>query len=146
MKPTKIFIASDHAGFPLKKKVTDFLIQQNFTVEDLGPLSEERCDYPDFATLVSQSINEETHYGVLMCGSGQGMAMRANKFPHIRAALCWNRESAQLSRQHNNANVLCFGARLLTEEVILDLTEAFFNTEFEGGRHQSRVNKISSPI
>ena len=144
MKLKKIFIASDHAGFPLKKKVSDFLRSKNFEVDDLGPISEDRCDYPDYASKLSQSITEDSLFGVLICGSGQGMAMTANKYSHIRAALCWNRESSQLSRQHNNANVLCLGARLLTEETILDIADAFFTTDFEGGRHLDRVNKIKN--
>ncbi|MCJ8276820.1 MAG: ribose 5-phosphate isomerase B [Bdellovibrionales bacterium] len=145
MKVSQIFIASDHAGFPLKEKVINFLKNKAFNVEDIGPSTEDRVDYPDYASKVCELIDDESKRGVLICGSGQGMAMRANKYSHIRAALCWDSSSAQLSRQHNNANVLCMGARLLTEDTILQITEDFFTVEFEGGRHQNRVEKISNP-
>jgi len=140
-----VYIASDHAGFPAKAVLAEKLINMGFELCDLGPTSEDRVDYPDFADLVSQSIKETPgSLGLLICGSGQGMAMRANKYTHIRAALCWNSESAKLSRQHNDANVLCMGARLLSEDQLLEILESFFREDFEGGRHQGRVEKISS--
>ena len=147
MKPEVIYLASDHAGFPIKEKCRQKLAEMGFTTEDLGPTTEDRVDYPDFADKVCQQVKANpTHQGLLICGSGQGMAMRANKYKEIRAALCWTKESAELSRQHNDANILCVGARLLEESNILEILETFFNTEFEGGRHQNRVEKISSPI
>lgn len=141
-----VFIASDHAGFPAKDSLAQIINSLGFKVKDLGPSSDDRVDYPDFANLVAQNLKEDpTALGVLICGSGQGMAMRANKFGHIRAALCWSEESARLSRQHNAANVLCMGARLLESSEIEKIVKAFFEEKFEGGRHQTRVDKISSP-
>lgn len=153
----KIFLASDHAGIERKKEITDWLktqIQKNvftqkFEIIDLGPTDTQSVDYPDFANKVCTNIpssTDETAVGILICGSGQGMAMRANKFPHIRAALCWNVESATLSREHNNANVLCFGARMLTLKMSENIVSAFLQTSFAGGRHSLRVAKISSPV
>ena len=146
----KIFISSDHAGFAMKQKVVDFLKTNkahDFEVFDLGPQSEERTDYPDHADQVIAEIKKNpTAMGVLLCGSGQGMAMRANKYPFIRAALCWNEESAQLARAHNDANVLCLGARLLPESDLFAAIKAFVSTAFEGGRHADRVKKLSNPV
>lgn len=142
----KIFIASDHAGFSIKQKVVDYL-SKKYSVVDLGPVNEDRTDYPDYADKVIGEIKKDltNSMGILICGSGQGMAMRANKYPFIRAALCWNEESAKLSRQHNDANVLCLGARILDEKVLFSTLEAFLNASFEGGRHADRVKKISKP-
>lgn len=140
----KIYIASDHAGFELKQK----LISQfaNLPWQDLGPSSTSSVDYPDYADKVCHKVmNDNTSMGFLICGSGQGMAMRANKYSNIRAALCWNTESATLSREHNAANVLCVGARLVAENDIFEIVRAFFATEFQGGRHQTRVDKLSKP-
>ena len=143
-----LYIASDHAGFSLK----DTLVSIGWDelkidkVQDLGPPSEDRVDYPDFADSLCQKLkNSDTDFGLLICGSGQGMAMRANKYSHIRAALCWDEESAKLAREHNNANVLCVGARLLSEEKIRSIIKTFFTTDFAGGRHAARVEKIGSP-
>lgn len=145
----KIFIASDHAGFDSKIKIVQYCKSHfdfDFDMEDLGPVSKDRVDYPDFADKVCQNLKEHPEsFGILVCGSGQGMAMRANKYAHIRAALCWNTESATLSREHNAANILCVGARLLDENEIKKIVSAFFFTKFEGGRHQQRVLKISKP-
>lgn len=144
---TLVFVASDHAGFPVKDLVIKACQKLNLSVEDLGPSTDDRVDYPDFADEVSHKLKlHPESFGILICGSGQGMAMRANKYRHIRAALCWNGESAKLSRQHNNANVLCLGSRLLDEKAILETIETFFSTDFEGGRHQGRVEKISGPL
>lgn len=148
----KIFIASDHAGFAMKQKVVNFLENNfsnthSFEVFDLGPQSEERTDYPDHADKVIFEIKKNPmSIGVLLCGSGQGMAMRANKYAFIRAALCWNEESAQLARAHNDANVLCLGARLLPENDLFAALKAFVSTPFEGGRHADRVKKLSNPV
>lgn len=139
----KLFIASDHAGLQLKT----YLIQSNNDIDwqDLGPFDEASVDYPDFADVLAKKIKVDGEMGVLICGSGQGMAMRANKFSHIRAALVWDLVSARLSRQHNNSNVLCLGGRLLPFGLAQDIFKVFINTEFEGGRHLARVNKISQP-
>lgn len=143
----KIFISSDHAGFSFKQDLIKHFSAQ-FQFEDLGPLSDERVDYPDFADQVVKKLlaSPQNNFGILICGSGQGMAMRANKFPNIRAALCWNEEVAQLSRAHNDANILCLGARLLTSENAYKITEIFLKTPFEGERHAARVKKISKTI
>lgn len=147
MDDQTVFIASDHAGFPVKSLIAKKLQELQMTVHDLGPNTEDRVDYPDFADQVCHKLKlHPESFGLLICGSGQGMAMRANKFRHIRAALCWNKESAALSRQHNKANILCLGARLLEKDQILQIVETFFTTEFEGGRHQVRVDKISALV
>ncbi len=140
----KIFLASDHAGFPLKEKIKAFLESQ--TVFDLGPSDDSRVDYPDFASKLAKKVLSEPSIGILVCGSGQGMAMRANKFKGIRAALCWNKESTELSRLHNDANILCLGSRLLDHDLALELVNTFLNTKFEGGRHKARVDKISGTL
>ena len=147
MKPKQIFIASDHAGFELKEKLIPFLEELNCSVRDLGPKSDKRVDYPDFADRLCLELSSSPKaIGFLVCGSGQGMAMRANKYPHIRAALCWNEESAQLSRQHNDANVLCLGGRLMETELCFEISRTFLEERFEGGRHQGRVEKISTDL
>lgn len=140
----KLLIASDHGGFHLKK----YLIEQRPDIEwiDLGPASDDRVDYPDFADLVAGRVNAGEDMGVLVCGSGQGMAIRANKYPQVRAALCWNEELAQLSRGHNNANILCLGERVIEKDMALKILDVFLSSEFEGGRHSDRVQKISQPV
>lgn len=146
---TSLYLASDHAGFSVKEKVIASLQNELKIndIHDLGPDSEDRVDYPDFADRVCQKLRgQNSALGILICGSGQGMAMRANKYKHIRAALCWNPESATLSREHNNANVLCLGARLLSQDEILKILRAFLTTDFAGGRHETRVQKISKAI
>ena len=141
-----IFIASDHAGFEIKNKLITHLSQMDLKVMDLGPHTDERVDYPDFADkLCEKVIHKKNSLGILICGSGQGMAMRANKYPSIRAALCWNEDSARLARKHNKANVLCLGSRSLNKDSFLEISKIFLNTEFEGGRHQPRVEKLSKP-
>lgn len=142
MKMKMIYIASDHAGFELKT----FLMQnrKDFSWIDLGPTSDARVDYPDFANALVKKIADKD-FGVLICGSGQGMAMRANRYPHIRAALCYNLESTKLARQHNDANVLCLGSRMISKEFALTVFDTFIHTPFEGGRHAERVKKLSIP-
>ena len=142
----KIFIASDHAGFSVKQKIVE-TFKEKYTLIDLGPTNEDRVDYPDYADKAIAEIKNDLNnsLAILICGSGQGMAMRANKYPFIRAALCWNQESAKLSRQHNDANVLCLGARLLEDTVLFATIDAFLKATFEGGRHADRVQKISKP-
>jgi len=149
----KIFIASDHAGFELKQKFLKDNPQLPWV--DLGPGDASSVDYPDYAKKLCEKMIEKiaSHpateealqsgvCGVLICGSGQGMAIRANKFPQIRAALCWNEEVARLSRQHNNANVLCLGSRMMSHEQAQKILETFLESKFEGGRHSQRVAKL----
>ncbi len=139
----KIFIASDHAGLQLKKHLVKTFSEYEWI--DYGAFDESSVDYPDFADKVAQSIKQSSDRGLLICGSGQGMAMRANKYQHIRAALCWNVETTKLSREHNDANVLCLGGRMLSTNDAEDMIRIFLKTEFAGGRHQNRVNKLSGP-
>lgn len=140
----KVAIGSDHAGFLLKEKLKKYLQEKGFKVIDFGAYSEERADYPDFAHPVAKSVEtKEVDFGLIMCGTGNGINMAANKHAGIRAALCWNPEIAALARQHNDANILSLPARCITELEALKCVDAFFNTPFEGGRHTERVNKIS---
>jgi ribose 5-phosphate isomerase B len=143
----KIFVGSDHAGFLAKQKIINSL-QKTHTVIDLGPANEDRTDYPDYADKVVQEMKKDisNSMGLLICGSGQGMAMRANKYPFIRAALCWNEESARLARQHNDANILCVGGRVVDEKTVAEIVSAFFSSSFEGGRHADRVKKLSHSV
>ena len=138
----KVPIASDHAGFEMKQKLIDFFSQE-FEFEDLGAYSEESVDYPDFAHKEANLIENKTfEKGILLCGSGNGIAITANKHSGIRAALCWTAEIAALARQHNDANILVIPARFIDFEEAKKCVITFFSTEFEGGRHQHRVNKI----
>lgn len=146
----KVWIASDHAGLELKK----FLIEKlsDWKWEDLGPFTETSVDYPDYADILCKAVeptfkneSQTRHFGVLICGSGQGMAIRANRYPFIRAALCWDEEVAKLSRQHNDANVLCLGGRLINHHVALSILKKFAETKFEEGRHTGRVQKLGRP-
>lgn len=145
MNSALCFIASDHAGFDLKEKIKKFLTDKGQTVIDLGPETSERVDFPDFANLVAKKIQHKEGRGILVCGSGQGMAMRANKFSNVRAALCWNEESCRLSREHNDSNLLCLGSRLIDHDLALKLIPIFLDTPFASGRHATRVDKISHP-
>jgi ribose 5-phosphate isomerase B len=167
----QVYIASDHAGIELKSKiVSEFQAKDmsaKFEIHDLGPQSTDSVDYPDYADLVCKKMhgfslinvhqNENKHtvntsisfpheIGILICGSGQGMAMRANKFAHIRAALCWNVDIARLSREHNDANVLCLGAKAIDHETCIKILHQFISTPFAGGRHRQRVVKLSTPV
>ena len=138
-----ICIASDHAGFKLKEKIKDYLINKNIPIIDLGPFSELSVDYPDYAKKVTNRlILKKSDAGILVCGSGTGMAITANKFKGIRAAQCYNKLSTVLSRQHNNANIICLGSRILKYKEMYSLINCFLNTKFESGRHQKRINKI----
>mgnify|MGYP001185345120 CR=1 FL=1 len=138
-----IVLASDHAGFKLKEEVKKFLIKKNQTVLDLGTKNESSVDYPDFAhRLCSKMKKNNNQFGILICGSGTGMAMTANKHKNIRAALCYNPKSTKLSRLHNNANVMTIGARLTKKKVALKCVNIFLKTDFNGGRHLRRVKKI----
>lgn len=139
----KVAIGGDHAGYDYKKKIVAELQSEGIEVFDHGPFSDESVDYPDFVKPVAKDlIDGRADLGIVICGSGNGVAMTANKFPDIRAALCWNVELAKLARQHNNANVLAIPSRFVSEEVALNMVSAFLNTEFEGGRHSRRVDKI----
>ncbi len=140
---SKICIASDHAGYQLKEKIKDFLIKKDVPVIDLGPLASESVDYPDYAKkLAKRVLSKKSDGGILVCGSGTGMAITANKFKGIRAAQCYSRKSTILSRQHNNANIICLGSRMLKSKEAFNFINYFFNTKFQGGRHQKRLNKI----
>jgi len=139
----KICIASDHAGYELKEKIKDYLINKSTSVIDLGPFSEVSVDYPDYAKKVSKRlVSRKSDAGILVCGSGTGMAITANKFKGIRAAQCYNKSSTILSRKHNNANIICLGSRMLKYKDVIKYVTHFLNTRFEGGRHQRRINKI----
>ena len=140
---TKICIASDHAGYELKEKIKDYLIGNDVPVIDLGPLTNLSVDYPDYAKKVAKRVLlKRSDAGILVCGSGTGMAITANKFKGIRAAQCYSKKSTILSRQHNNANIICLGSRMLKNKEAFNYINFFFNTKFEGGRHQKRVSKI----
>jgi ribose 5-phosphate isomerase B len=139
----KIAIAADHAGFELKSILLPYLTQQGISFEDLGTHSLESMDYPDVAHPLADKVESgEVEFGILICGSANGVAMAANKHQGIRAAICWKAEIAALARQHNNANVLCLPARFISSEEAYEITNIFLQTEFEGGRHQRRVEKI----
>lgn len=138
-----IAIGSDHAGFELKEFLINYLKSKKINVKDFGPKSSERTDYPDYAHPVASFIEENKNWlGILICGSGNGINMTANKHKGIRSALCWQQEIAELARLHNNANILVLPARYISEEEAIKCVDVFFTTEFEGGRHIDRVNKI----
>ena len=140
----KICIGSDHAGFVLKEQLKIYLTQMNVEVFDVGTFSEESMDYPDIAHPVSDSILDgKADFGILLCGSANGVAISANKHAGIRAALCWLPEIAVLARAHNNANVLCLPARFIRLETAKQIVDDFLKTSFEGGRHEKRVAKIN---
>lgn len=140
----KIAIGSDHAGFEYKEKIKQYLTDKGIEVQDFGAFSTNSVDYPDFAHPVSSAVeNQEADLGVLLCGSGQGVSMSANKHQQIRCALCWNTDIARLSRQHNNANIIAFPSRFVAYEYAIEMLDVFLNTQYEGGRHDKRVDKIS---
>ena len=140
----KIALGGDHAGFEYKKEIVARLEAEGHEIVDAGPFSEESVDYPDFVHPVAKGVNQGDYdFGILICGSGNGVAMTANKYQEVRAALCWARELSALSRQHNDANILCIPARFVTFAMAMDMVNTFLTTEFEGGRHENRVKKIS---
>jgi len=144
MISSKICIASDHAGYVLKEKIKDYLIKKDMPLIDLGPLTGDSVDYPDYAKKVAKRLFlKKSDVGILVCGSGTGMAITANKFKGIRAAQCYSKKSTILARKHNNANIICIGSRLLKSKDALNFINYFLKTKFENGRHQKRINKIN---
>lgn len=140
----KIAIGNDHAGTELKQQVLRYLEENNHTVINVGTDSDESVDYPDFAHQVGKMVNEnETEMGVVICGSGNGVNITVNKYPGVRSALCWTTEITTLARQHNNANVIAIPARFVSNTLALEMVKVFFETDFEGGRHSRRVDKIA---
>jgi RpiB/LacA/LacB family sugar-phosphate isomerase len=140
----KIALASDHAGYAEKERLKTVLTDLGVEFDDLGPASDASVDYPDYARKVADQVAQgQVEQGLLVCGSGTGMAMTANKVPGVRAAVAWSEETARLARQHNNANVLAIGSRTTPPADIPNIVRAWFSTEFEGGRHADRVAKIS---
>lgn len=138
----KIAIGGDHAGFEYKQAIIDFLSGQE--VKDFGPYSADSCDYPDFAHPVASAVERgDFDFGILICGSANGVAITANKHQGIRAAICWNEELATLARSHNNANIVCIPARFISRDEAKKIVQIFLSTEFEGGRHATRVGKIA---
>lgn len=139
----KIAIGSDHAGFDMKQHLIEYLTKKQISVQDKGCYSSERADYPDYGHAVAIAVlNKEVDFGILMCGSGNGINMSANKHQGIRAALCWNSEIAALARQHNDANILVLPARYISESEAEKSIDLFLSEKFEGGRHQARIEKI----
>ena len=139
----KIFISSDHAGYKLKELIKNYLDNKKISYNDLGPKNEKKVDYPDYAHKVAKRVKRNKNYvGILVCGSGIGMNITANRHKNIRAAQCFDLKSSKLSRLHNNANIITLGSRLLTKKNALNCVSVFLNTKFEGGRHKKRIKKI----
>lgn len=134
----KIVIGSDHAGFNEKEELKNYLLNR-FDVEDVGPASDERCNYPDYASAVVKKVIKDKVMGILICGSGIGVSMVANRYKGIRAALCRSPKEAQLSREHNDANILCLGARINSLDQLKDIADSWLKASFEGGRHSERI-------
>ncbi len=140
-----IVIGSDHAGFDMKTELLEYLKLKNFTCYDSGCYDKNSVDYPDYANAVAGKVSSDKNLlGILLCGSGIGVSIAANRWKGIRAALCWDMEIARLSRQHNDANIICLPARFLDKEKMIEIVNEFLNTEFEGGRHSNRIRKIDS--
>lgn len=140
----KIAVGSDHAGFVYKEQIIKYLTGKGFEVQDFGAFSIDSVDFPDFAHPTAEAVETgKADFGILFCGSGQGVNMTANKHAGVRSALCWNTDIARLTRQHNNANIIALPARFIAYEYAVEMIEAFLNTGFEGGRHERRVEKIS---
>ncbi len=139
----KIFISSDHAGFSLKETIKDYLKRKKITFQDLGPKNDSRVDYPDYAHRVAKRVKlSKNNIGILVCGSGTGMNIAANKHKNVRAAQCFNLKSTKLSRLHNDANIITLGSRLITKKNALKFVGVFLSTKFDGGRHLKRLKKI----
>ncbi len=144
MSKYNIAIGGDHAGFHYKERIKEYLIKEGHNVIDFGPESAESSDYPDYVHPAMEVIEKgECNFGVLICGTGNGVNITANKHQKIRSALCWNADLASLARRHNDANVICFAARFVAYEYVESMVDVFLTTSFEGGRHQRRVDKIS---
>ncbi len=142
----KISIANDHAGLNLKNIILNFLNKKNFSIIDLGVNNDKSVDYPDYAYSMAQIFkNESINFGILICGTGIGISIAANRFKHIRAALCHDVDTTKLARQHNNANIIVLGGRIINPDLALRCVEIFINTEYEGGRHDTRINKLDNP-
>lgn len=140
----KIALGGDHAGFEYKKALIEFLDKQGICTKDFGPFSNDSCDYPDFVHPVALAVEEDDYdLGIILCGSGNGIAMTANKHQGVRCCLAWNSEVAELARSHNDANILSLPARFIELDTAKEIVQTFINTGFEGGRHQRRVDKIS---
>lgn len=141
----KIAIGSDHGGVDLKEEIINFLKQENYDIKDFGTNSNKSCDYPDYALPVAEAIAaKEFDFGILICGTGIGISIAANKVPGVRAALCSDTFSAHATREHNNANILALGARTTGPGLALDIVKTFLNAKFEGDRHQVRIDKITA--
>jgi len=139
----KIAIGNDHAGTEYKNAIVNYLESEGHEVVNCGTNSDESVDYPDFAHVVAQKVNnEEVKLGILLCGTGNGVAMTANKHPKVRAGLAWTKEIAAIIKQHNNANILVIPARYTSKQQVIEMTETYLDTDFEGGRHQRRIDKI----
>lgn len=142
-----IAIGCDHAGFPYKDSIIKLLQERNINVKDFGTYSADSVDYPDFVHPAANFVESgQAELGIVLCGSGNGVAITANKHQGIRAALCWQVELAELARQHNNANMLAIPVRFVSESLALDMVKAFLDSSFEGGRHESRVEKIACAV
>lgn len=140
-------IACDHAGFELKEKVKSYLSSRGYEVKDYGTNSSESVDYPDMVHPLGRDINNGVYeFGIVICGSGNGVQMTVNKYKNVRCALCWTPEIAELARQHNNANILAMPARFIPQEVALNIVDKYLSTSFEGGRHEKRVEKINKTL
>lgn len=144
----KIYLASDHAGFELKEAVKRYLLDRHFEIEDMGAFSTDSANWVEYGAKAAREVSDhaDSARGILICGSGIGMSMVANKFKHIRAALVSDEYGAEMSRKHNNANVLTLGARVLSREKALKIVETWLNTEFEGGRHQARLDYLHDVV
>ena len=142
---TPIIIGSDHAAYQMKEKIKTYIIEIGVDIEDVGAYSEDSVDYPDFGIKVASSISKgKFKRGILLCGTGIGMSMVANKFPHVRAALCNDLFSAGMSRRHNNSNILVMGGRVIGETLAMEILKTWLETPFDGGRHQLRIEKFDN--
>ncbi len=142
----KVVLGSDHAGYPLKEKVKELLINKGYEIIDVGCNTPTSCDYPEFAKKLCKEVLKLSALGILICGSGIGMSICANRTKGIRAALCFNEYMARMSRRHNNANVLCLGARVIGEDVATAIVESFLQEKFEGGRHLRRIELMDKEL
>ncbi len=140
---SKVCISSDHAGYNIKEQIKNHLLKKDISIIDLGPHNNNSVDYPDYAKKIGNRVkSKKSDCGILVCGSGTGMAIAANKIKGVRAAVCYSEKSTILSRLHNDANIICLGSRLTKKNVIIKLVKIFLKTKFEGGRHKKRINKI----